>query len=138
MFAPKLNDSVSLLSPLVTVERAQLDEGDYFTSQTEISTCEEKTEIVVEEKTMRGEEVWLIPEIPPTQTIMDRDDDWFVLLDVVPRETSRAPPGTANIPRAASQLHQRNRPELCGRSYFEIPCTEDLYLLCLSCGCRAC
>ncbi|XP_056262038.1 uncharacterized protein LOC130188025 isoform X4 [Pseudoliparis swirei] len=82
----------AVFKPPVTVERAQLDEGDYFTSQTEISTCEEKTEIVVEEKTMRGEEVWLIPEIPPTQTIMDRDDDWFVLLDVVPRETSRAPP----------------------------------------------
>ncbi|TNN78450.1 Protein 4.1 [Liparis tanakae] len=84
----------AVFKPPVSVERARLDEGEYFTSQTEISPFEEKTEIVVEEKTMRGEEVWLLPEIPPTQTIMDGDDDWFVLLDVVPRETPYVPPVT--------------------------------------------
>ncbi|XP_068425786.1 uncharacterized protein [Clinocottus analis] len=80
--------------PVTTVERAQLDEGESFTSQTESSTIVEKTEIVVEERTMREEEVWHIPAIPPPQTIMERDDDWFVLLDVVPRETPYVSPVT--------------------------------------------
>ncbi|XP_031708484.1 uncharacterized protein LOC116386431 isoform X9 [Anarrhichthys ocellatus] len=72
--------------PVATVERAQVDEGEYLTSQTEITTYEERT--------MREEEVWRIPEIPPPQTVMERDDDWFVLLDVVPRETPYIPPVT--------------------------------------------
>ncbi|XP_075964993.1 uncharacterized protein LOC142969175 isoform X11 [Anarhichas minor] len=83
-----------LQPPVATVERAQVDEGEYLTSQTEITTYEERTEIVVEERTMREEEVWRVPEIPPPQTVMERDDDWFVLLDVVPRETPYVPPVT--------------------------------------------
>ncbi|XP_031708477.1 uncharacterized protein LOC116386431 isoform X4 [Anarrhichthys ocellatus] len=75
-----------LQPPVATVERAQVDEGEYLTSQTEITTYEERT--------MREEEVWRIPEIPPPQTVMERDDDWFVLLDVVPRETPYIPPVT--------------------------------------------
>ncbi|KAK9513643.1 hypothetical protein VZT92_027159 [Zoarces viviparus] len=88
-----------LKPPVATVERALVDEGEYLTSQTEITTYEERTEIVVEERTMREEEeeeeVWRIPEIPPPapQTVMERDDDWFVLLDV-PRETHYVPPVT--------------------------------------------
>ncbi|XP_054478342.1 LOW QUALITY PROTEIN: uncharacterized protein LOC129110178 [Anoplopoma fimbria] len=82
-----------LKPPVTTLERAQVDESEYLISKTEVTTFEEKTEIVVEETTMR-EEVWRIPEIPPPQTIMERDDDWFVLLDVVPRETPYVPPVT--------------------------------------------
>lgn len=33
----------------------------------------------------------------PQQTVRDRKDDWFVLLDVVPREISYEPPGIAHI-----------------------------------------
>ncbi|XP_031154802.2 uncharacterized protein LOC116049367 isoform X6 [Sander lucioperca] len=80
--------------PVTTVERTQVDEGEYFTSQTEITTVEEKTEIIVEARQTREEEIWRIPEIPPPQTITERDDDWFVLLDAVPRETSYVPPVT--------------------------------------------
>ncbi|XP_035528044.1 uncharacterized protein LOC118335725 [Morone saxatilis] len=80
--------------PVTTVERAQVDGGEYFSSTTEITTVEEKTEIIVEERQTREEEVWHIPEIPPPQTITERDDDWFVLLDVIPRETPYVPPGT--------------------------------------------
>lgn len=69
-----------------------MDEGENF-SKSEISTFEERTE-TVEETTVR-EGVWRVPEIPPPQTIMERDDDWFVWLDVVARETSYVPPGTA-------------------------------------------
>ncbi|KAM6936089.1 uncharacterized protein PEZ65_006329 isoform 2-T2 [Lycodopsis pacificus] len=83
-----------LKPPVATVERVQVDEGECLTSQTEITTYEERTEIVVEERTMREEEVWRTPEIPPPapQTVMERDDDWFVLLDAVPRETPYVPP----------------------------------------------
>lgn len=92
---------MSLLSSLVTaVERpvAQVDDVDYSTAKTEISTVEEKTEIIVEERKIREAEVLSMPEVPPQQTITERDDDWFVLLDVIPRETSYVPPGTAKIP----------------------------------------
>lgn len=33
----------------------------------------------------------------PQQTVRDRKDVWFVLLDVVPREISYEPPGIAHI-----------------------------------------
>ncbi|XP_041798225.1 uncharacterized protein LOC121610272 isoform X2 [Chelmon rostratus] len=74
---------------VTTVERAQVDEGEYFTSTTGI---EEKTEIIAEERTVRKEEVWRVPEIPTPQTVTEREDDWFVLLDVTPRETPYVPP----------------------------------------------
>lgn len=106
-YNPSSKNSVSLLSSLVsTVERAQVDEGEYFTSTTEFATVEEKTEIIVEERKLREEEVCRTPEIPPPQTITEREDDWLVLLDVVPRESSYVPPGTANIPCTASLLYQ--------------------------------
>lgn len=96
MLAPTFKDSVSLLSLVTTVERAQVDEGEYFTSKTEITTVEEETEIIVEERKIREEEVWRIPEIPPPQTITERRD-------VIPRETPYVPPGIAKIPCAAFQ-----------------------------------
>ncbi|XP_070821751.1 uncharacterized protein [Chaetodon trifascialis] len=77
--------------PVTAVERAQVDEGEYFTSTTE---SEEKTEMIVEERKVREEEVWSVPEIPTPQTLTERDDDWFVLLDVIPRETPYVPPVT--------------------------------------------
>ncbi|XP_070690933.1 uncharacterized protein [Pempheris klunzingeri] len=80
--------------PVTPVERAQVDEGGYATSKTEITTVEEKTEIIVEERKIREEEVWSLPEIPPPQTTTERGDDWYLLLDVIPRETSYVPPVT--------------------------------------------
>ncbi|XP_034731209.1 uncharacterized protein LOC117946871 isoform X15 [Etheostoma cragini] len=79
---------------VTTVERAQVGEGEHFTSETEITTVEEKTQIIVEAGQKREEEVCFVPEIPPPQTLTERDDDWFVLLDAVPRETSYVPPVT--------------------------------------------
>ncbi|XP_032374160.1 uncharacterized protein LOC116690995 isoform X12 [Etheostoma spectabile] len=78
--------------PVTTVERAQVGEGEYFTSETEITTVEEKTQIIVEARQTREEEICCVPEIPPPQTITERDDHWFVLLDAVPRETSYVSP----------------------------------------------
>lgn len=118
MFAPMFKDSVSLLSSLVTrVERAQVDEGKYFSSDTEITTVQEKTENTVEETQTREEEVWRIPEIPPPQILIERDDDWFLLWDAVPRETSYVPPGTAEKkPCTAFQNFG------CPVLYFELAC----------------
>lgn len=91
--------SVSLLSSLVTtVEYARVDKGEYVTPKSEITTVEERTEIIIEQREqreMKEEDTWRAPEIPPPQTITERDDDWFLLWDVVPRETSYVPPGTA-------------------------------------------
>ncbi|XP_036930189.1 uncharacterized protein LOC119006009 isoform X12 [Acanthopagrus latus] len=80
--------------PVTTVETAQVIEGEYFTSTTEITTADEETEVIVEERKITEEEVWRIPEIPPPEAATERDDDWFVLLDVVSRETPYVPPVT--------------------------------------------
>uniref|UniRef100_A0A3Q3IH89 SAB domain-containing protein n=1 Tax=Monopterus albus TaxID=43700 RepID=A0A3Q3IH89_MONAL len=79
--------------PLVTtVEHAQVDEGEYFTSKTEIATVEKKIESIAEERQIREEEVYGAPEISPSQMVTEREDDWFVLLDVILRETPYVPP----------------------------------------------
>ncbi|XP_074539406.1 uncharacterized protein LOC141800641 isoform X1 [Halichoeres trimaculatus] len=98
--------------PVVTEERAQMDKAVYQTTITEISTLKEKTElstleektelrtleknieIVVEERKVEEEEALRAPAIPSLQTVRERDDDWFVLLDVIPRETPYVPPAT--------------------------------------------
>ncbi|XP_069393069.1 uncharacterized protein [Paralichthys olivaceus] len=78
--------------PVVAVEHAQVEKGEYFISKPEITAVEEKTEIKIEERIIREEQGWSAPEIPPPQTITDREDDWFVLLDVIPREIPYVPP----------------------------------------------
>ncbi|XP_008294726.1 titin-like isoform X4 [Stegastes partitus] len=77
---------------VTTVQPAQVDEGEYFTSKTEIATLEAKTEIIVEEKQIREEEVLRAPEIQQPQSITERVDDWCMLLDVLPRETTYVAP----------------------------------------------
>ncbi|KAM7420588.1 hypothetical protein PAMA_015018 [Pampus argenteus] len=84
--------------PVTSGGRVQLDEGEYFASKTEITTVVEKRGVIVEERRLGDEEIRYITEIPPPRTITSpsRDDDWFVLLDSVPRETSYVPPVTLN------------------------------------------
>lgn len=59
---------------------------------------ESRKEVVVEEivvqKTDKKLPKQIIPEQKISQPVRERDDDWFLLLDVVPRETSFVPPGT--------------------------------------------
>lgn len=82
-----------------------MGEGDYFTSTTSV---EEKTEYTVEERNVREEDVWRTPETPSPQTMTVREDDWSVLLSVVPRQSSYVPPGIPKIPCAADfQNHSR-------------------------------
>lgn len=77
------------------MDRAQLDEGEYFPSETVVTTVKQNTEIIVAERQTSEEEMRRIPEIPPPQTVPERDDDWLLMLDVVPRETLYVPPGIA-------------------------------------------
>ncbi|KAL3060397.1 hypothetical protein OYC64_014868 [Pagothenia borchgrevinki] len=80
--------------PVTPVDRAQVDEGEYFTSETVVTTVKQKTEIIVAERQTSEEEIRRIPAIPPPQTVTERDDDWLLMLDVVPRETLYVPPET--------------------------------------------
>lgn len=91
-----------LPSSLVSaMEGAQMDEDTYLISAAEMTIVEKKTEIKVEEGKIREEEVQAAPDISPPQSLIERDDDWFVLLDVIPRQTSYLPPGIVNLPCAA-------------------------------------
>lgn len=62
-------------------------------------------EVVFEERKIIEEAPRRIQEIPQ-QTVTDTDDDWFVLLDVFPRETTYVPAGIAKIPCNASEICQ--------------------------------
>ena len=71
-------------------------EDESFVSVVGTAADEEIQVVVVEERK-------IIEEAPRLQEIAQqpvrREDDWFELLDVVPRETSYVPPGTAKITR---------------------------------------
>ncbi|XP_029927918.1 titin-like isoform X2 [Myripristis murdjan] len=83
----------AVVRPSVTMmERAQVELKERFTSKTEITTVEEKRDVIVEQTEIREEEPTPAPEIPPSQTFREIEDDWFVLLDVVPREMAYVPP----------------------------------------------
>nr|XP_046256671.1 uncharacterized protein LOC124065372 isoform X14 [Scatophagus argus] len=87
--------------PVTTVERAQVDEvtmeerntmdAESFVSVVGTAVSEEIREEVAEEGKIIEEVPRRFKEIPQ-QPVTDKDDDWFVLLDVAPRETSFVPP----------------------------------------------
>lgn len=92
-----LKDSLYLLSSLVkSLEHYQVDEGEYLTSKTAIIAAEEKMESIRGERQIREDDVSHRPWIPPAQTTLERDD-WFVLLDVIPKGTPYVVPGIAKI-----------------------------------------
>lgn len=80
-------------------ERIPVYPKESISSVVELMTVEQREEIsvtVMEEKQgeRRQEEVIL-----PPQPSREMDDDWFVQLDVVPREPSCIAPGTPYNPR---------------------------------------
>lgn len=107
-------ESLSFLPLAAAVERARADDGEYFTSAvssmeraradegeslaltTQITTTEERTESIVEERRVRQEDSRYVRDVPSPQTSTERDDDWFILLDVATRLAPYVPPGTAN------------------------------------------
>lgn len=90
---------------VVPEERAPT-EAESFVPVVETAAVEEIREAVAEERKI----IEVAPERPqeiPLQSAAGREDDWFVLLDVVPRETSYVPPGIATILCAAALLYQK-------------------------------
>lgn len=85
-----------LSSLVVAGEHAQAEEEKYLTLSTEFRFGEEKTEMMIEEKLRKPKDGKVQPaaNIPPPQS--ETDDDWFVLLDVSPRQASYIPPGILN------------------------------------------
>lgn len=93
--------AVTLFTSVVPEERAPT-EAESFVSGVETAAVEEIREAVAEERKITE----AAPE-RPLQSVAGREDDWFVLLDVVPRETSYVPPGIATILCAAALLYQK-------------------------------
>lgn len=79
-------------------EFAQVYPEDSISTVAETIVLASRSEVVVEE--MRQdvkipEQITL--EQKTFQSVRDIDDDWFLLLDVVPRETVYIPPGTHSL-----------------------------------------
>ncbi|KAM9309485.1 uncharacterized protein KZ484_025542 isoform 9-T11 [Pholidichthys leucotaenia] len=103
------------------LDLAQVEEGEYFISGAEIVTREE-SEIKIVEKRIREAgipEAETEPGRLPVGT--ERVDDWFVLLDVLPRETSYVPPVTM-MERA--QVHEERLLSVLEASKAEV--TEEV------------
>ncbi|XP_026226577.1 uncharacterized protein LOC113169408 isoform X3 [Anabas testudineus] len=79
--------------PVKSLEHYQVDEGEYLTSKTAIIAAEEKMESIRGERQIREDDVSHRLWIPPAQTTLERDD-WFVLLDVIPKGTPYVAPVT--------------------------------------------
>lgn len=87
---------------LVTVAKyAQVYPEDSISTVVETIPLESRMEVVVEETVVQREDMKLpkqiILEQTLSQSVRERDDDWFLLQDVVPRETAYVPPGTHSL-----------------------------------------
>lgn len=80
-----------LLMSVATRGREQV-EAESFVSVVGAALAEEIREVVHEERKGRDETHRHFQEIPQ-QAVPTRDDNWFVLLEVVPRGPSYVPPG---------------------------------------------
>lgn len=88
LFDQRLYTAAVKPSVRASVEPTELKEGDIYSP---MATAEKKRNLMETEKV--AEEVEVKSEIlPPPQTTGERDDNWFVLLDVVPREAPYVPP----------------------------------------------
>ncbi|KAM9722962.1 uncharacterized protein ACNS7B_018509 isoform 8-T10 [Menidia menidia] len=80
-------------APVTAVERAQLEGSDDVSSKADTTALVEETELAVEERQVR-EEKRIVSEIQLRPAVLERPDDWFVLLDVPPKEDAYIPPVT--------------------------------------------
>ena len=89
----------SLSLSLVTMVQVYPEES--ISAVAEMIAVESKKEVVIEDIVMQEEErkppMQFISEPKISQPVRARDDDWFLLLDVVPRETTYVPPGTHGL-----------------------------------------
>lgn len=69
------------------------------------TAADEIRKVVFEERKIIEEAPRLLQETP-RQPVTDGDDDWFVWLDVVSKETTYVPSGIAKIPCSASEIYR--------------------------------
>lgn len=79
-------------------------DAERFVSVVGTTADEEINKVVVEQRELIEETPRHLYEVPQ-QAMADRDDDWFVLLDV-PREMAFAPQGIVEILCSGSQIYQ--------------------------------
>lgn len=92
-------------------------EAEHVVSVVHTAVEEKISKVVVEERKII-QEVPKYPQEIPQQPVRERDDDWFVLLDVVRRE-AYVPPGITNSPALIhSFMKASNYPELCRHLFF--------------------
>ncbi|XP_018543491.2 uncharacterized protein LOC108890900 isoform X4 [Lates calcarifer] len=86
----------SFVPPVTMAEYVQVYPEEGVSAAAKTIAVESRKEVVIEETVMQREEkklpTQIIPELKIPQPVRERDDDWFVLLDVIPRETSYVPP----------------------------------------------
>ncbi|XP_018543577.2 uncharacterized protein LOC108890900 isoform X12 [Lates calcarifer] len=86
----------SFVPPVTVAEYVQVYPEEGVSAAAKTIAVELRKEVVIEETVMQREEkklpTQIIPELKIPQPVRERDDDWFVLLDVIPRETSYVPP----------------------------------------------
>lgn len=86
------------LSSVVVAEDVELYPKESISAEVEAVAVESRLEVVVEEITVQKEDEGLpeqtIPQLKISQPAIERDDDSFVRLDVVPGEAVYLPPGT--------------------------------------------
>ena len=94
---------------VTTTEYVQVHPGKVISAVAETIAVESRKVVVVEEAMVQTGGKMLptqiIPEMKISQPVRKRDDDWFVLLDVVPRETSYVPPGTCSLHMPVFSFH---------------------------------
>ncbi|XP_067366260.1 uncharacterized protein [Channa argus] len=90
LFCALLVLKLFLLVSVILKERGYMDAESYIT-MVGTAVDEKIREVVVEERKIIREMPRHLQEIPQ-HLVTDRDDDWFVLLDVVPRKTTYAKP----------------------------------------------
>ncbi|XP_054636954.1 uncharacterized protein LOC129184736 [Dunckerocampus dactyliophorus] len=72
--------------PVTSVERVDLDEGEFFTSKAAVKIYDDERILIPQESSITKK------RFPQPQTVLERDDDWFVLLDIVTKETTYVQP----------------------------------------------
>ncbi|KAE8288677.1 Protein 4.1 [Larimichthys crocea] len=80
--------------PPVTLKERDPMDAESFVSVVGTAADVAIREVVAEERKIKEEAPRRVPDIPAAETVTERDDDWFVLLDVIPRETPYVPPVT--------------------------------------------
>ena len=102
-----------------TTEGRDLVGAESFVSVVKTATSEGIKEELADERSVIDVVSMRLEEIPQV-SVTARDDDGFVELDVVPRETSYVPPGITFIPIHCSILNIFSEMNFCPRAVHKI------------------